>query len=174
MNQTSFIFDIIKGAEFSDCRKYRYRLWRIWDKSLPIAFFIGLNPSTADENIDDPTIRREINFAKAWGYGGLEKANLFAFRATNPKNMIMANDPIGQNNDMVLSYLHSKSAITIAAWGNNGGFKNRDKKVIQMLTSIKEINCLKITKSGYPSHPLYLKSDLRPMIYMPYPHKEKE
>jgi hypothetical protein len=91
--------------------------------------------------------------------------NLFAFRATNPKDMIMANNPIGDNNDMVLSYLHSKSGITIAAWGNDGGFKGRDKEVVDTLSKIKEIHYLKITQSGFPAHPLYLKADLKPIIY---------
>ncbi|GHX72979.1 hypothetical protein VCSRO16_3593 [Vibrio cholerae] len=69
-------------AELSKCRKYRYALWRTWDSDKPFAMFIGLNPSTADEKNDDPTLRRCINFAKSWGYGGVCMANLFAFRAT--------------------------------------------------------------------------------------------
>ena len=76
------------GAIFSSCRKYRYALWRNWDESKPRPMIIGLNPSTADEKENDPTIVRCINFAKSWGYGGVYVANLFAFRATLPIEMM--------------------------------------------------------------------------------------
>lgn len=81
-----------KGAKFSDCRKYRYTLWRIWNESEPCVMFIGHNPSTADEKEDDPTIRRCINYSRDWGYGGLYMVNLFAYRATDPKDLIAATD----------------------------------------------------------------------------------
>ena len=81
---------MIKSAEFSPDKVYRYELWRIWDEALPVCMFIGLNPSTADETVDDPTIRRCINFAKEWGYGQLVMTNLFAFRATKPAEMMRA------------------------------------------------------------------------------------
>ena len=84
-----------KNAKFSACRKYRYALWRTWDESKPYVMIIGLNPSTADENKNDPTITRCINFAKSWGYGGVCVTNLFAFRATVPSDMKTSNDPIG-------------------------------------------------------------------------------
>lgn len=94
-----------KTAKLSDCRTYRYELWRTWDESKPYAMFIGLNPSTADETEDDPTIRRCINFAKTWGYGGLCMTNLFAYRATQPEDMKRASDPIGNKNDETLILL---------------------------------------------------------------------
>ena len=84
-----------KGARFSESRTHRYALWRIWEKGAPMVMFVGLNPSTADETQDDPTIRRCIDFAKRWGYGGLYMLNIFAFRATNPKDMKAAADPVG-------------------------------------------------------------------------------
>lgn len=83
-----------KSAILSDDRKYRYSLSRVWDESKNKVMFIGLNPSTADETEDDPTIRRCINFAKSWGYVGLEMTNLFAFRATAPKDMKNTKEPI--------------------------------------------------------------------------------
>jgi len=86
-------------AKFSTCRKYRYALWRIWDDSKPYAMIVGLNPSTADETKNDPTISRCINFSKDWGYGGLCMANLFAFRATKPSVLMSSNDPVGSAND---------------------------------------------------------------------------
>ena len=86
-------------AKFSACRKYRYALWRTWDESKPNVMIIGLNPSTADENENDPTITRCINFAKSWGYGGVCVTNLFAYCATVPSDMKASNDPIGSEND---------------------------------------------------------------------------
>ena len=84
------------GAIFSECKKYRYLLWRKWGKSphSKYVMFVGLNPSTADESIDDPTIRRCICFAKDWGYDGLFMANLFAYRATYPVDMFKFAEPI--------------------------------------------------------------------------------
>ena len=108
------------SALFSECRTYRYALWRVWDESLDSILFIGLNPSTADESHNDPTISRCINFAKKWGYGGLCMANLFAYRATQPRIMMLADDPIGPDNDQILFDLVSKADIVVAAWGNHG------------------------------------------------------
>ena len=86
-------------AKLSECRKYRYALWRTWDETKPHVMIIGLNPSTADETKDDPTITRCINFAKSWGYGGVCMANLFAYRATEPTVMKGSTDPVGTEND---------------------------------------------------------------------------
>ena len=94
-----------KGAHFSTCRRYRYRLWRIWDENKPFVLFICLNPSTADENEDDPTIRRCVRFARDWDYGGMVMVNLFAFRATDPSELYNADEQIGQNNSKeILEY----------------------------------------------------------------------
>ena len=79
--------------------------------------FVGLNPSTADETNDDPTIRRCIAFAREWGYARLHMANLFAFRATEPRDMMNASDPIGPENDKHLLTLANDSILTVAAWG---------------------------------------------------------
>ncbi|MDA8965892.1 DUF1643 domain-containing protein, partial [Pseudomonadales bacterium] len=94
------------SADFSPCRTYRYALWRTWDKTEPYVLFLGLNPSTADETENDPTITRCIDFAKQLGFGGLCMANLFAFRATQPKDLKQAKDPVGDANDKWLSKLH--------------------------------------------------------------------
>jgi len=147
------------GALLSADRLYRYSLWRMWDESLPVVMFVGLNPSTADENEDDNTIRRCIGFAKDWGYGGIYMANLFAYRATKPKDMKAALEPIGNDNDSILVELYKNADITIAAWSTDGSFKNRDKEV-QLL--LPQLHVLKINKDGSPSHPLYLKKSLTP------------
>lgn len=154
------MIDMKKTAKLSDCRTYRYELWRTWDESKPYAMFIGLNPSTADETEDDPTIRRCINFAKTWGYGGLCMTNLFAYRATQPEDMKRASDPIGNKNDETLILLAKNAGVIVGAWGNDGMFLNRSKHVRAL---IPELNVLKVNKSGEPAHPLYLKSTLTPI-----------
>ena len=122
--------------------------------------FIGLNPSTADETKDDPTITRCINYAKAWGYGGVCMANLFSFRATKPKVMLDAADPVGKENDRWLVELSGKAGLVVAAWGNTGSYMRRSQQVRRILPNL---HCLKLNKSGEPAHPLYLKASLRPM-----------
>ena len=148
------------GAKFSKDRKYRYALWRIWNNSLPKAMFVGLNPSTADEIVNDPTVRRCIGFALSWGYGGLLMANIFAFRATDPKEMQRAKDPVGLKNNLWLRKLSQEAAIVICAWGDGGGFMDRGEKVMGMLDNI---HCLKMNKSGVPTHPLYQPKSAKPI-----------
>jgi len=148
-------------AELSECRTYRYALWRTWDETKPTVMFIGLNPSTADETNDDPTLTRCINFANSWGYGGVCMANLFAFRATKPQDMKTAKDPVGSNNDDWLLKLANEADLVVGAWGNDGSFLGRSKHVIKL---IPELHCLKINKSGEPTHPLYLPAKFKPVV----------
>jgi hypothetical protein len=155
----SFIY---KNATFSSCRAYRYSLSRIWDKKKKYVMFIGLNPSTANEETDDPTIRRCANYAKDWGYGGFMMVNLFAYRTTLPSNLKKVKYPIGSENDKYIVILSKKADITVAAWGNNGKLYSRDKHVLNLVPSLM---CLKINKSGQPAHPLYLKKDLKLINY---------
>ncbi len=147
-------------AKLSDCRKYRYALWRTWDESKSHAMFIGLNPSTADETENDPTVTRCINFAKSWGYGGLCMANLFAFRATEPSQMMGAKDPIGEGNDEWLIKLAQEAGVVVAAWGNDGSYLGRSKQVSEF---VKNLHYLKMNITGEPAHPLYLKADCQPI-----------
>jgi len=112
----------ISSAEFSPDRVHRYELWRTWDKSKGIAMFIGLNPSTADEIKNDPTVTRCINYAKKWGYGGMIMSNIFAYRATDPKIMKGATDPVGPDNDEWLVKSSKEAGLIVAAWGNHGEF----------------------------------------------------
>lgn len=122
---------------------------------------VGLNPSTADEVKDDPTLTRCINFAKSWGYGGVCMTNLFAYRATDPKDMKAQNDPIGAENDIWLNKLANDAGIVVAAWGNDGSYLGRSNMVVEMLPNL---HYLKMNKSGEPAHPLYLKADLIPVL----------
>lgn len=124
--------------------------------------FIGLNPSTADEKKDDPTIRRCVGFAKSWGFGGIYMLNLFAYRATKPEELKKVTDPIGPENDKFLKYYHSPEGLNIACWGTRGALMNRSETVIELL-GINNLSCLGITKEGCPKHPLYLRRDLKPV-----------
>lgn len=150
-----------RGATISPCGLYRYSLWRKWAPG-PMCVFIGLNPSTADATLDDPTIRRCVGFAKAWGFSGLMMLNLFAYRATEPADMKDAQDPIGPENDDALHFAHSNTTTVIAAWGAHGTFKGRDKQVRAMLP---RLHYLRLTKDGHPGHPLYLPASLRPVAW---------
>jgi len=153
------------GASFSPCRKWRYDLWRIWDPSLQRVAFIGLNPSTADETANDPTVTRCINYAKTWGYGGMHMLNIFGYRATDPKDMKSVEDPVGIGNTGVVTAIARECELIICAWGTHGGYRGRGKSMYHMLRSMKDIHCLGTTKDGHPKHPLYLKKDLSPIPY---------
>lgn len=141
-------------ARFSPCRTWRYELWRRWGHA-PVAAFIGLNPSTADETQDDPTIRRCIGFAKRWGYGGLVMLNLFAYRSTDPRGLKVAADPVGPENDETLLRVTAEAGCVIAAWGAHGALFGRDAAVRRLLAHLT-LDHLGLTKAGHPRHPLYL------------------
>lgn len=145
------------GAVFSKDRRYRYTLWREWDQALPQFIVIGLNPSTADETQDDPTIRRCIGFAKREGCGKLVMLNLFAFRATQPREMFAAMDPEGEYADAVLrGYADDpRTSRVVAAWGVHG----TPERVAAVAALFPEIQCFGRTRNGSPRHPLYLPSD---------------
>lgn len=152
------------NATFSPDRKYRYNLKRDLGPDTRPCLFIMLNPSTADEVNDDPTIRRCINFAKTWGYGKLIVCNLFAIRATKPDVILKTNNPTGPGNDAAIQgaiqYVVDNNGIVVCAWGAFGEYKNQGARVLQM---IKNANApaffLAKTKTNQPSHPLYLKAD---------------
>ena len=149
-----------KSACFSPCLKYRYTLKRIWNQKKDYICFVCLNPSTADENFDDPTIRRCVGFIDSWGFGGLIMVNLFAFRATKPKDMLAAKEPIGPHNDIYIEGASACAAFTIMAWGTKGNYLNRDKEVMTFLSRPKHII---LTKDGHPGHPLFLRKSLKPL-----------
>ncbi|GIT71706.1 MAG: hypothetical protein Ct9H300mP28_15200 [Pseudomonadota bacterium] len=131
---------------------------------MPIAMIIGLNPSTADQTRNDPTITRCINFSRSWGYGGVCVTNLFGFRATAPTELKAHHAPIGKENDAWVHEMAKGAAITVAAWGNHGNFLNRS---LELLPSLEQLHCIKMNKSGEPAHPLYLKAELKPVPMIP-------
>lgn len=151
---------MIEGnAAFSDCTQYRYMLRRTWDATRKSVLFIGLNPSTADAKLNDPTIRRCIGFARDWGYGSMLMGNLFAFRATEPRLLPTVDDPIGPRNNWWLSVLHKQVDLVVAAWGIHGTLLARD---LDVLSKLSEVYCLGLTKAGHPKHPLYLPATVTP------------
>jgi len=161
------------SAVFSPCRTWRYALERRWGAG-PFVLFVGLNPSTADETVDDPTIRRCIRFARDWGYAGLLMGNLFAFRATDPKAMAHANDPVGPDNDVWLTTLSLRAGLTIAAWGAHPLTAGRARDAMDILG---DVQALGLSKDGYPRHPLYMRADSRPRPYtaaLPSSHEPQE
>jgi len=150
------------GAKFSKCRKYRYTLWRMWDLGKPKVMFIGLNPSTADEINNDPTVTRCINYSKSWGYGGMYMMNIFSFRTTYPSELIKCKNPIGIDNDQWIKRISKEVDKCIGAWGNYGNLFNRSEDILKI---VPNLYCLKINGTGEPAHPLYLKSTLKPILY---------
>ncbi len=145
------------GAEFSPERAYRYRLWREWGGTGALVCWVMLNPSTADETIEDPTIRRCIGFARAWRCRGIEAVNLFALRSTDPKALYDHADPVGPENDDAIALAAARADIVIAAWGVHGTFLGRGDAVVGMLARRGiALSCLGTTKDGHPRHPLYV------------------
>jgi hypothetical protein len=141
---------IIEGA-------YRYLLWRTWDVSLPSALWILLNPSMADERIDDRTLRRCKAFTASWRFGGLEIVNLFALRTPYPRDLYQATDPVGEENDRHIIAAARRATYIILAWGAHGTYRERDQAVLALLKTHTALTfyCLGITQSGSPRHPLY-------------------
>jgi hypothetical protein len=150
-------------AVFSPDRCYRYTLTRVWDPAGKKLVFIGLNPSTADEHRLDPTLRRCLRFGYDWGYGRFDMLNLFAFRATDPRAMKAAAEPIGPDNNAHIKLVCARADLVVACWGTHGSFKRRDRAVKAMLEAegIK-LHYISLSRDGHPKHPLYLSSELTP------------
>lgn len=149
------------GAILSECGRYRYRLWRTWDEENFLrAAFVMLNPSIADAEQDDPTIRRCIGFAKSWGCGGIVVVNLFAWRSTDPKQLKSIIDPVGPENDRHIRRVLETCSPRICAWGNHGTLRRRDEAVKAIIRGVATgAECLRLSKDGHPGHPLYLPAD---------------
>lgn len=146
------------GATISDCGRFRYRLWRKWGESAPL-LFIMLNPSTADADKDDTTIRRCVGFARSHGFGELEVVNLFAYRTTDPKELRRAGYPVGPENDDHIAAAVGGSAVVCVAWGANVHGLARPAEVLELLRRLGvSPHCLRTTRGGYPQHPLMLSS----------------
>jgi hypothetical protein len=148
---------VIKGP-------YRYDLTRTWNLSLPVCGWVMLNPSKADAQDDDPTIRRCVAYAAAWGFGGLVVRNLFALRASNPAALGRADAPIGPDNDGWLTDWHGVKQV-VAAWGTGRWpqLHGRAAHVAALLADTGvPVVCLQAGRRGQPMHPLYQRGDLQP------------
>lgn len=148
--------------------EYRYQLRRQWADG-PRAVWIMLNPSTADDQEDDPTIRRVVSFSARWGFGQMEVVNLFALRVSRPLHLAEYEDPVGPLNFMYLREAIMHHEMLIAAWGGSGDYARRYVQA-QALSSLvnqqrKRLMCLGNTKTGDPRHPLYVKGDTRLEVY---------
>jgi hypothetical protein len=163
-----------RSAELSDCEKYRWwlrRSWVLYENGQPrvgkgVCCFIMLNPSTADGMQDDPTIRKCIKFARAWGYDCLAVRNLFPWRATDPKELLAANRPDGGRRGDIELLTAMTADFVVAAWGCKVPF-NRDQEALKLFAQNcpnKPLHCLKMS-NGKPWHPLYIKDDTLPQIF---------
>lgn len=145
---------IPKGAIFSDDGRYRYALWRVWSTYKKPLMFIGLNPSTANQFNDDPTITRLIKRAAQDEFGGVLAGNLYALVSSDPKVLTQSADPIGAENDFYLNQMVSMSKTVLCAWGSFSAISNNP--INDVLKMINEPFCLGINNDGKPKHPLYI------------------
>lgn len=147
---------IRRWAEFGPRRRYRYALWRSWGEGGRVrsaACFVLLNPSTADERVDDPTIRRCVGYARDWGHDMLCVLNIFALRSTDPSDLRRDADPVGIDNDVWLRCAADYEQVVLA-WGAHGSFMGRGDVVRALLP--KTAFHFGLTVNGQPRHPLYL------------------
>jgi len=148
------------GAVFSECQRYRYRLWRYWNRAKPTLCFLMLNPSTADDVSNDPTVERCQRRALAMGFGGLEVVNIFAFRSTRPIVLQSLEDPVGPENDQAILAACASSGMVICAWGDDGKLRRRSEAVRMLLEGAGITPyALAVNLSGEPKHPLYVSYD---------------
>jgi hypothetical protein len=154
----------LRDTLFSSDRKYRYTLYRrlhapgqtIVDRTVS---FICLNPSTADEVENDPTVRRAMGYARGFGGSEFYMLNIFALRSTDPALLYADEDPVGPENDVHIEFICEHSDYIICGWGNHGELHGRGKEVTELLKEYK-LHCLGVNANFSPKHPLYLRADL--------------
>lgn len=150
-------------ATYSDCESYRYTLTRVWDPAGRRALFVMLNPSTATEVQNDPTVERCERRARALGYGAFRVCNIFAYRATDPKVMRAAEDPVGPHNDRAIIEAVDWADDVVCAWGAHGDHRDRGAAVAALLRALPvSPKHLGLTKGGQPKHPLYIGYGVQP------------
>ena len=159
----------VRTAVFSQDLKYRYLLSRRWayrDGNLIV--WVMLNPSTANDTENDPTIERCMRRSIEWGYAGMDVVNLYAFRATSPANLFKADDPVGPMNEDALNAAFSRAEMILLGWGAHARHTEQERAVLRELAgplTADKVHFLKIGKGGAPSHPLYLPYTLKPRRY---------
>lgn len=163
----------LSHAVYSPCETFRYLLTREWDSAAPRLLFVMLNPSTASELRNDPTVARCEGRAWVMRQGAFRVANLFAFRATDPRALRAAADPVGPDNDRMLAASALWADAVICAWGNHGALKGRAAEAEALLrASGKPLWHLGLTGTGQPRHPLYVRSDCAPAPWIRPPAEE--
>jgi hypothetical protein len=159
---TEALFSYERGAVLSPCRRYRYHLWRAFGNVSHRCVFVGLNPSTADENLDDPTIRKCVGFAKRWGFGAIDMLNLFAWRSTDPNGLLEAEDPIGPDNQATAIRVLGEAHRIVWCWGHHNA---RIRKLVHARTlddrwiaipKACDAGTFGRNQGGSPRHPLML------------------
>lgn len=162
-----------RGADISPCGRYRYSLWRRWDSAKPDVLWVMLNPSTADADADDQTIRKCVKFARRWGFGGIRVCNLYPWRATDPSDLprgpeVFGEMPAGHDrNAEALRQASAGAGLVVAAWGANVGPWSSQPTVVMaaLLDATVLVHALTVTKGGHPGHPLYVPDATRPFLY---------
>ncbi len=153
-------------AVYSDCERYRYALTRIWDEVGSRVLFVMLNPSTATEIRNDPTVERCERRARALGFGAFRVCNIFAWRATDPREMRAADDPVGPENDAAILEGADWADRIICAWGTHGAHLDRGPAVERLLRGTgRPLYHLGLTRAGHPKHPLYIGYATKPMAW---------
>ena len=144
---------------------YRYLLQRSFPGPGGTIMWVMLNPSTATNTMDDPTIRRCMGFARGWGFSEMTVGNLFARRATSPKDLLKAQDPVGPHNDEMLVQMASEADLIVAAWGNHGSYRGRDRRVLFLLKEYDIFRLGALTAKAQPRHPLYVAGSTDPVLW---------
>lgn len=156
--------DAASVAIYSDCERYRYSLTRVWDEAGQKALFVMLNPSTATEVQNDPTVERCERRARALGFGAFQVTNIFAWRDTDPKKMRKAADPVGPENDAAILQGCDWADQVICAWGTHGEHLGRGEDVERLVRGTKAgLFHLGLTQAGHPKHPLYIAYTQQPV-----------
>lgn len=149
------VFD--RGATLSLCGRYRYRLWRVWDRTLPMVVWVMLNPSTADASNDDLTLKKVQGFSRQWGFGGVIVVNLYAWRETDPDALTARSlegaDVVGPENDLHLRAAMQDAHLVLCAWGAHTVSRARAAAVLAMVPETVACECLGRTSGGAPRHP---------------------
>lgn len=159
--------DAPSTAIYSDCERYRYSLTRVWDPKGPKALFVMLNPSTATEVQNDPTVERCERRARALGFGSFCVTNIFAWRDTDPRKMRAASDPIGPENDKTILEFSEWADRIICAWGTHGAHLKRGPQVELLLRKTRRpLHHLGLSKAGHPKHPLYIAYSEQPQVWL--------
>ena len=160
--------DAPSTAIYSDCETYRYSLTRIWQAQARRVMFVMLNPSTATEVQNDPTIERCERRARALGFGGFRVTNIFALRATDPRVMRRAADPEGPHNRQAILDGADWADLVICGWGTHGAHRDQGPQIAALLRATgTPLHHLGLSKHGHPKHPLYIAYSQAPMLWPP-------